>query len=259
MTAGATRDVVTLSGTADVALVELHRPPHNYVDPDVMQVLGDVLEAAAASRRAVVIASEGRSFCAGANFAAGGGVHTSFRDAAARFYEQAMRVFTVPVPLVAAVQGAAVGGGLGLALACDLRVVTPRTRLHANFVRLGIHHGFGLSVTLPALVGPARAADLLLTGRAVPGDKAVQLGLADRCVAEEDLRTAALGLAGEIATAAPLAVARVRATLRAGLVEQVRVALEHELDEQTHLIATADAAEGIAAATERRAPRFEGR
>lgn len=259
MNAHETRESVISSRVGDVAVVELRRPPHNFVDPGVMAALADAIEQAADNgARAILVASEGRSFCAGANFGARSTEHASFRDAAGRFYKGARRVFASRVPLVAAVQGSAVGGGLGLALACDLRVVTPHTRLHANFVRLGIHPGFGLSVTLPALVGPARAADLLLTGRAVGGDEALRLGLADRCVADEALRATALALAEEIAAAAPLAVAAVRATLRVGLLERIHDALEHELGQQSRLIATADAAEGIAAMLERRGPRFRG-
>jgi len=210
--------------------------------------------------RALVLAAEGRSFCAGANFAGGGeGVEAGgFRPNARRFYDQALRLFAASTPMVAAVHGAAVGGGLGLALVADVRVTCPEARLTVNFVQLGIHPGFGTSVTLPELVGPARAADLFLTGRRVGGEEAVRLGLADRCVPQAEVRDTALALAGEIAGAAPLAVHAVRRTLRAGLVERVRTALEHELDEQARLVETEDAREGIAAAFERRTPTFRG-
>lgn len=252
-----------------VGLVELRRPPHNLLDAGLLGELAGSLEklAAAPECRAIVLASEGRSFCAGGNFAApdavaapdAGSASEAFRAAAGRLYGEAERLFVVPRPLVAAVHGAAIGAGLGLALACDLRVACPEAFFAANFVRLGIHPGFGVSVTLPELIGPGRAADLLLTGRRVGGEEALAIGLADRCVPQAEVRQAALALAGEIAEAAPLAVAATRATLRAGLAERVRGALVREVEEQAPLIETADAAEGISAMLQRRTPRFSGR
>jgi enoyl-CoA hydratase/carnithine racemase len=161
---------------------------------------------------------------------------------------------------VAAVQGAAIGGGLGLALSADFRVATAASRFSANFARLGFHHGFALTVTLPAVVGRQAAADLLLTGRRVGGEEAFALGLCDRLAgdAEGDLMTDALAYAGELAGSGPLAVRAIRATLRLGLVDAARAAMEQECAEQLHLQGTADFAEGIRATAERRAPRFTG-
>jgi enoyl-CoA hydratase/carnithine racemase len=159
---------------------------------------------------------------------------------------------------VAAVQGSAVGGGCGLALSADFRVASSSSRFSANFARLGFHHGFALSVTLPATVGVQHAADLLLTGRRVGGDEALRLGLCDELAAENDLFAAALARAGAIAASGPLAVRSIRSTLRQGLVEQARLAMEHEWAEQERLRTTADFAEGIRAMAERREPRFSG-
>ena len=167
-----------------------------------------------------------------------------------------MRLFESRKPMVAAVQGAAAGGGLGLACAADFRVADPATRFVANLARPGIHQGFGLTVTLPELIGNQAAADLLLRGGTVRGAEAARSGLVDRLVEPGEQRAAAIAPATEIAGAAPLAVASIRATLRAGLAERVRRALEHELAEQTKQWRTADAAEGIAAGLERRAPRL---
>jgi enoyl-CoA hydratase/carnithine racemase len=245
-----------------VAVVELHRPPHNYTDVDLLSAMCDHLDelAATGTARAVVLCSEGRSFSAGANFAAGGvgGDGTSFGSGTRRFYDQALRIFESQLPIVAAVHGPAIGAGLGLALACDLRVTCPEAWFGGTFTRLGIHPGFGISVTLPELIGPARAADVLLTGRRIQGDEALALGLANRCVAQAEVRDAAIALAGEIAAAAPLAVVATRATLRRGLADRVRDVLHHELETQNRLSATADAAEGIAATAARRAPIFRG-
>jgi 2-(1,2-epoxy-1,2-dihydrophenyl)acetyl-CoA isomerase len=157
------------------------------------------------------------------------------------------------------VQGAAVGGGLGLACAADFRVADAASRFVANLARLGFHHGFGLGVTLPEIVGRRAAADMLYPARRVGGEKAVRTGLADRLTEPGRQRDVALDWARSIAAAAPLAVTAIRRTLRAGLAERVRAALEHELAEQTRLWTTEDCAEGIAASLDRRTPAVRGR
>jgi 2-(1,2-epoxy-1,2-dihydrophenyl)acetyl-CoA isomerase len=238
-----------------VATVEFDRPPHNHFDVELIAALADAygtLDEEPACR-AIVLCSTGRHFCAGANFTgergAGGG----------ELYEQAVRLFAVATPVVAAVQGAAIGGGLGLALTADLRVACPSSRFAANFARLGIHHGFGLTVTLPAAVGEQAALELLYTGRRVKGEEAYALGLCDRLVADGELREAAHALAREIALSAPLAVRSIRRTMRGELPERVRAATAHEQARQAELFATADFQEGVRASAERRAPRFNGR
>ncbi len=239
-----------------VALVCMHRPPNNYFDTSLIEEVAAAYEALDLSGwcRAIVLASEGRHFCAGLDFAANAG-----QDIAA-LYRAALRLFAAPLPVVAAVQGAAIGGGCGLALSADFRVATPQSRFSANFARLGFHHGFALTVTLPSTVGRQAAADLLLTGRRVGGDVALALGLCDRLAGdgEGELLGDALGYAGELAAAGPLAVRSIRATLRRGLLEEARLAMEHECAEQLRLRDSADFAEGVRAAAERRQPRFSG-
>ena len=161
--------------------------------------------------------------------------------------------------MVAAVQGAAVGGGLGVALSADFRVASPESRFSANFAQLGIHHGFGLTVTLPLVVGPQRALeDLLYTGARVNGEDAHAIGLCDRLVGSDRLREEAIGLAHEIAISSPLAIRSIRATMRGDLADRVRSATAHEATEQAKQFDTPDFAEGVAAAAERREPRFTG-
>jgi 2-(1,2-epoxy-1,2-dihydrophenyl)acetyl-CoA isomerase len=199
-----------------------------------------------------VLCSTGRHFCAGANFAGTG-------DAGAQaLYAQAVRLFAAATPVVAAVQGAAIGGGLGLALSADFRVATPSTRFAANFARLGIHHGFGITVTLPAAVGMQAALELLYTGRRVKGEEAHALGLCDRLADEEELRGAARGMASQIAASAPLAVQSIRQTMRGDLPDRVRAATQREHVQQARLFATDDFREGVQATAERRTPRFSG-
>jgi enoyl-CoA hydratase/carnithine racemase len=250
-------DVTLVVDDLHVATVEIHRPPANYFDAALIGELADAYESldADTSCRAIVLCSEGKHFCAGANF----GSASNPAEEPRALYRQALRLFAAATPVVAAVQGAAVGGGLGVALSADFRVATPASRFSANFAQLGFHQGFGLTVTLPALAGQQTALDLLLTGRRVPGEEALSLGLCDRLVGDEELRPAAHALAAELAASAPLAVRSIRATLRAGLVERLQEALEREASEQERLRDTEDFREGITASLERRTPRFQGR
>jgi enoyl-CoA hydratase/carnithine racemase len=237
-----------------VATVRLCRPPNNYFSVGMIESLAAALEALDADRgcRAIVLAANGKHFCAGADFSAPGDQST------AALYRAAVRLFRTHTPVIAAIQGAAIGGGLGLALAADFRIAAPQARFSANFARLGFHHGFGLSVTLPALVGQQRAAELLYTGRRIDGTEAARLGLADRLVPLDDLESEAHELASEIAGSAPLAVGAIRATLRGDLADRVAAATDHEMAEQERLRRTPDFREGTRAMAERRAPNFTG-
>jgi 2-(1,2-epoxy-1,2-dihydrophenyl)acetyl-CoA isomerase len=244
-----------------VATAEITRPPDNFFDVELIASLADAYAwlDEQAGARAVVLCSEGKHFCAGADFAGRTRDARPGAGGARGLYVEAVRLFGAQLPVVAAVQGAAVGGGLGLACSADFRVASPQTRFLANFARLGLHHGFGLTVTLPPIVGQQRTLEMLYTGRRVGGEEAARLGLADRLAEAEGLRGAAHELAAETAAAGPLAVRSIRATMRAGLADRVREATDHEVAEQERLQKTADFAEGVRASSERRAPRFEGR
>jgi enoyl-CoA hydratase/carnithine racemase len=174
-------------------------------------------------------------------------------------YIEAVRLFRTAKPMVGAIHGSAVGGGLGLALVPDLRVTCPEARFCANFTRLGFHPGFGLTHTLPALIGPSRAAMMFYTSRRIPGEEAHRIGLADVLVPQAEVRAAAHKLAVEIAENSPLGVLETRATLRAGLAERVRAATDIELEKQTRLRRTEDFKEGVSAVNERRVPKFVAR
>jgi 2-(1,2-epoxy-1,2-dihydrophenyl)acetyl-CoA isomerase len=242
-----------------VATAVIHRPPDNFFDAALIASLADACEWAQASARAIVLCSEGKHFCAGADFSGRSQQARPMSGGAGELYAEALRLFAVRIPVIAAVQGAAVGGGLGLACAADFRVASPQSRFSANFARIGLHQGFALTATLPAIVGRQRAIDMLCTGRRVGGEEALRIGLADRLADPAGLRSAAADLAAEIASAGPLAVAAIRTTMRAGLAEQAKAAMELELAEQSKLWRTSDFAEGVRASAERRAPRFEGR
>jgi enoyl-CoA hydratase/carnithine racemase len=249
-----------------VATIEIRRPPHNFFDIDLIQQIADACEALDKDPacRAIVLAAQGTAFCAGAKLGDGNDIQDvlakrSETGQAAHLYVEAVRLYRTAKPIVGAIHGAAVGGGLGLALVPDMRVTCPEARFCANFTRLGFHPGFGLTHTLPALIGPSKAAMMFYTSRRIPGDEAVRIGLADVLVPQAEVRSAAQKLAGEIAENAPLGVLETRATMRAGLADAVRKATDHELKVQTRLRQTADFKEGVDAVNQRRLPRFVGR
>ncbi len=243
-----------------VALLEIDRPPHNFVSVEMMRDLADALEAIDGERdlRATVLASAGKAFCAGADLASPTGVGGEGMAGINPLYVEAVRLFSTRKPIVAAVQGAAVGAGLGLALVADFRVAAPEARFAANFVKLGFHPGFGITHTLPRVVGVQRGALMCLTGRRIKAEEALGWGLIDQMVPLDELRDAALALAREIAEAAPLAVESTRATLRAGLAAAVKAQTDLELIEQTRLRQTSDFAEGVRSVNERRPGVFVG-
>lgn len=249
-------EVVVEVGDDFVATVEIRRGPNNYFNPTVIADLADALEQLDEDPRcrAIVLCSEGKHFCAGADFTG----EMTEPGAAGRVYEHGVRLFATSVPIVAAVQGAAIGGGVGLALAADFRVATPSSRFTSNFARLGFHQGFGISVTLPHVVGPTRAAELLYSGRDVSGTEAKAIGLCDELAEPEVLRDRARAFAATFVESAPQAVRAIKHTLRRDLAEQVRGILGHELAEQTRLRRTEDFREGVRASSQRRAPKFTG-
>jgi enoyl-CoA hydratase/carnithine racemase len=247
-------DVTVSVGDAGVAAVELHRPPANYFDASLLSGAVEAVGwASDTGARAVVLCSEGKHFCAGLDF---GATDRPEPGQLADLYATARDLVDAPLPVVVAVQGAAVGGGMGLALAGDFRVAAPSTRFTANFARLGFHQGFGISLTLPSAVGRQKALELLTTGRRVDGEEALAIGLCDRLA--DDPRAGAHHLAAEIAGSAPLAVRSIRRTLRADLVDGFAAMVEHERSEQLRLMGTSDFREGIAASLARRPPEFRG-
>jgi enoyl-CoA hydratase/carnithine racemase len=248
-----------------VATVEVRRPPNNFFSLTLIESLGEAFRAidAEPNARAALFCSEGKHFCAGADFSSdGGSIDADIRNADGsprHLYDAAFDLFSTRTPAVAAVQGAAIGGGLGLACLADYRVAAPEARFSANFARLGFHHGFGLSATLPPVVGQQKALELLYTGRRIDGETAHAIGLADRLVPLADLRVEAHALAAEIAGSAPLAVASIRQTMRGDLAAKVKAATDREKHEQDWLQRTDDWREGVRAMAERRPPNFTAR
>ena len=249
-----------------VATIEIRRPPHNFFDIDLIRQLADACEALDQDKacRAIVLAAQGTAFCAGAKLGDGTDVQDvlvrkSEAGQAGHLYLEAVRLFRTAKPMVGAIHGPAVGGGLGLALVPDLRVTCPEARFCANFTRLGFHPGFGLTHTLPALIGPSKAAMMFYTSRRIPGDEAVRIGLADLLVPQAEVRAASQRLAAEIAENAPLALIATRKTLRGDLAAAVRAQTDVEAKEQGVLRETEDYKEGVRSVAERRPGAFVGR
>lgn len=252
---------VKVARDGHVAVITLDRPPHNFVSVEFMRDLADAMDAADADNdvRAIVLQAEGKSFSAGADFAATDDRVASGMEGINALYVEAVRLYSVEKPIVAAIQGAAVGAGLGLALVADFRVVSPDARFAANFVKLGFHPGFGISYALPRIVGEQKAALMMLTGRRIKGEEALAWGLAEEMVPAEEIRAAALRLAAEIAEGAPLAVVSTRKTLREGLAAAIKARTDIEHREQAILRATEDFQEGVRSVAERRPGNFKGR
>jgi enoyl-CoA hydratase/carnithine racemase len=262
---------IAVERTGFVATIEIRKPPLNFFDIALIRQIADALDEidADSGLRATVLAAQGKAFCAGANF--GDPARQESDKAAAKgdpatglgpinhLYQEAVRIFRAKKPIVAAVHGAAIGGGLGLALSADFRVTCPEARFSANFTRLGFHPGFGLTVTLPEAVGQTNAALMFYTSRRVTGEEAFKMGLASVLVPQTEVRAEAVKLAAEIAECSPLGVVSTRATLRQGLADRVKAATDHELAEQSWLRGTEDFKEGVKATEERRVPNFKGR
>jgi enoyl-CoA hydratase/carnithine racemase len=254
-----------------VALCEIQRGPNNFFDHQMIKDLASCFEDIDDNpdARAIVLCSEGKHFCAGANFTSGApsGTPSGARtedseersaDKPNPLYTEAVRLFRCKTPIVAAVQGAAIGGGFGLAVMADFRVLCPNTRMTANFVKLGFTPGFGLTHTLARVIGIQKTNLLFYTGRRINGETAYEWGLGDIYTDNDNVRQAAIELAAEIAENAPLAVVSVREQMRPGLADAVKAATDIEGFEQFHLQKTADHREGIKAVSERRPGNFTG-
>ncbi|MEZ5985319.1 MAG: enoyl-CoA hydratase/isomerase family protein [Hyphomonas sp.] len=255
---------LSVRAVGNVTEIVFSNPPNNHANVALLREIGETILKLDENPdcRAIVLASDGKAFCAGADLAndeSGGGVGGSGDDPVREFYDQALRIYEAKKPVVAAIQGAAVGAGLGLAVSADFRIAAPEARFVANFTRLAFHPGFALSATLPRLLGPQKASLMLLTSRRIKGEEAFAMGLADELVPLAEVRKAAHRLAAEIAEGGPLGVLATRKTLRAGLYETIRDTLAIEHEEQWKLRETEDHQEGIRSVAERRPGNFKGR
>jgi enoyl-CoA hydratase/carnithine racemase len=252
--ASSTSLAVTCQG--QITMLEISRPPNNFIDLTLVQEIAAALEAADRDTgcRAIMLASTGKHFCAGADLPGG-----AARRSRGHIYADAHRLVQTKKPIVAAIQGAAIGAGLGLALLADFRVGCAEARLSANFTLQGYHPGFGLTFTLPHLVGPQKAAWMFYSGERLKGEEAAAIGLLDRLVPMEALRATAMTMASQIAASGPLAVQATRITLRDSFANSFAAAIQKEMIAQEALRDTDDFREGVQAMTARRPPVFTGR
>ena len=249
---------ISVSIKQHLAYVEINRPPNNFFDANLIQQIADAYESLDEEDecRVILLKSEGKNFCAGANF----GQDEDMLDKSVpykKLYAQAVRLFRTRKPVIAVVQGAAIGGGLGLALSADFRVACHEARFAANFAKLGFHPGFGSSITLPRVVGVQKAMDMLFTARRVTGEEAFKIGLADKFCSKDKILEEAEQLAMEIASSAPMAVESIRSTLHGNLADQIEQIVDWELSEQVRLQKTEDFKTGIAASLSRETPQFK--
>jgi enoyl-CoA hydratase/carnithine racemase len=248
-----------------IAHLELVNPPLNLVTRGLLDELGAALTVLAAASagdiRAVVVSGRGdRSFCAGSDvgeFEAQRG--PGGRDRLALDERIARRLADLPMPTIAAIEGNALGGGLELALCCDLRIASARARLGLPEVRLAVTPGSGGTQRLPRIVGPARAKELILTGRVIDADEAYRMGLINEVVPSGEARRRADEVAGEIAARGPLAVREAKRLIDAASELDLDAGLAAELDASERIFATDDLVEGAAAFFAKREPTYHGR
>jgi len=259
---------VLLEVDGHVGTLSLNRPPRNTMTPELMGAFMDRLAEVRSTPeiRALIVTSVDGHFCAGAELkggmpgsaqALGGAPGTA--DRLRQVYAPFLALLDLPIPTVAAVRKAAVGGGLGLAVARDFRVVTPKTRMLAPFVKLGLHPGMALTHLLPQLVGMPRAMEMLMLGEEIRGERALQWGLAHRCVPAEQLAEEARGLADRLAAGAPAVTRWTKRAIHRAVELDPRSAADLEALAQALTFLSDDAREGMQAFFEKRPPAFKGK
>ena len=250
-----------------IATITLNRPENrNSMTPDVLKGLGSAVQKIRDDKsiRCVIITGRGKSFCAGADFKDRPAPDDDApvlqpHERSYAVYANFLSLLDIEVPVIAAMQGHAIGGGLGLAVVCDLRVANCEARYGANFVRLGLHPGMSMTYLLPRLMGVPRAVEFLLTGRIVSGKEAADAGLVHYAVDPDQVLDKARELAREVASAAPLAVRWTKKSIYNGLDWNPQRAAEHEAHAQSRSMETEDFREGISALLSRRDPKFVGK
>ncbi|GAA3834878.1 enoyl-CoA hydratase/isomerase family protein [Nocardioides panacisoli] len=212
--------------------------------------------------RVVVVTGEGSAFCSGGNTSwiasEPDATPARLRERMLPFYRAWLSIRRLEVPTIAAINGPAIGAGLALALACDIRYAARGARMGVPFLKLGMHPGMATTYLLPDVVGPAAARDLLLTGRLVDADEALGLGLVSRVIDPDDFRATVLDTAAGVAGTAPIASRLTKTALQRGHAS-IDACLDWEALAQPVTLATEDLQEGIRAAQEKRPPEFRGR
>ena len=248
---------IIFSLTNYTAYIKINRPPHNFFDANLISNIADIFEEMDNEKqcRSIILYSEGKNFCAGADFSKSNFIKGE--NIYENLYKQALRLFRTNKPIIAVIQGAAIGGGLGVALSADFRVTCKEARFSANFGKLGFHQGFGTTITLPRVIGNQKAKLMLLTSKRISGDEAYNIGLADHLVEYSELMSKAQELSNEINSSGPLGIKAIRKTLNKGLADEIEKIVKLEAKEQNILRNTKDFKEGINASINRRKPIFK--
>ena len=229
-----------------VVVLRIDRPPLNALSRAVLDEIARVARelAADAEVKAVVVVGGAKAFAAGADISEFGG-QAKARDVAKGFRAAFDAVAAIPRPVIAAINGVALGGGLELALACDLRIAADNARVGQPEILLGLIPGAGATQRLPRLVGPARAKELIWSGRHVKADEAVAMGLVDRVVPAAELQDAALAWAGSFAAGPVVAFGLAKRAVDAGLDLPLEQGLDLEADAFVEVFGTEDATIGV--------------
>lgn len=247
-----------------IATITLNRPDNrNSMDLETMPAFQKALDQVRQDPelRCLVITGSGNTFCSGADFKSGVIQRGKplLNQALLKLYQPFLDIGMLKIPVIGAINGHTIGGGLGLALMCDIRVANRSAKLGANFARLGIHSGMAISYILPRLVGLAKANELLFTGRIITGEEACSMGLVNYAVDKGDVMAKTMALATEIALCAPAAVQMMKHSIYQGLDWNALKAAEMEAHVQSRTFEMEDAREGISAMLEKRKPDFKGK
>ena len=248
----------------NIGTITINRPENrNSMDDETMAAFRAAIQDVKADDklRCVIITGSGKSFCAGADFKArmGGSEETLPNFRLQNVYGPFLDIREIKPPVVAAMNGHAIGGGFGLALICDIRVAANEAKYGANFARLGLHTGMAVSYMLPIIIGLPTANELLFTGRLITGKQAREIGLVNYALDAGEVYDKAWELAKEIASCAPVAVQMIKRSVYRGLDWHPEEAAEIEAHCQSRTSEMADAAEGISALLEKREPNFQGK
>ena len=252
-----------------ICQLTLNRPANrNSIDDEIPLALKQRLEELKSVKdvRCIILTGSGSTFCGGGDFRSELFKHI-FDDKSLlaneaiqkKIYGPVVGILDVDVPIIAAMNGHAIGGGLGVALLCDFRIANKTAKYGTNFVRLGCTSGLGISYTLPHLIGIPAAMELLLTGRLISGEQAARIGIANYAMDPEDVLPKAWELAGQIAAAAPIAVRAMKKQIYRGFAAERAEALAIESHNMSRTMQSEDFLEGTRALLEKREPNFAGR
>lgn len=257
------KNAILYDKTDHIGQITFNRPDNlNSMNHETVSSFQDIIDHVKKDRslRCLIITGSGTTFCGGADFKSGFEKDNGplLNDVLLDFYRPFLNIGTLKIPVIAAINGHAIGGGFGITLMCDIRVANSQAKMGANFTRLGLHSGMAVSYVLPRLVGLSKANELLFTGRIISGETAFSMGLVNYAVDKNKVLKKAMELAREISQSAPIAVQMMKQSIYRGLDWDPLKAAEIEALKQAHTFEMEDGKEGIKAMLEKRTPDFQG-